>query len=130
LEYALNECELVKAAGRPQALNSTNGASQIQTRDWYAWNNLMPPRPDTFHVTGEVQVASPGVEVLLVPRIPQGTNQRILILDIVLSKSPESWEQKPTWKPARYEKSNVTYDRAELFYNNNQIISLPVDNVQ
>jgi hypothetical protein len=45
---------------------------KIDTRDWYAWNNLQPPGPVSFHVTGEVLVPNPGVHPLLVPKNPQG----------------------------------------------------------
>ena len=40
----------------------------IKTRDWYPWNNLMPPPPDDFHVVGEVYVPNPGVDVCSHPR--------------------------------------------------------------
>lgn len=36
-----------------------------RTRDWYAWNNLMLPKPDDFHVVGEVQVGNPGILAML-----------------------------------------------------------------
>ena len=130
LEYALSECELVRKSAGVQAASFTNGAASIPTRDWYAWNNLMPPRPDTFHVTGEVEVANPGVNVLLVPRTPQGINPRILLLDLVLAQQPGMWPQVVTWKPARYDKVNVTYDSVEVYYNNGVVVTVPVDNVQ
>ena len=26
----------------------------METRNWYAWINTMPPKPDDFHIIGEV----------------------------------------------------------------------------
>ena len=31
----------------------------VETRDWYAWINLMPPKPDDFHVVGEATGRKP-----------------------------------------------------------------------
>jgi len=50
--------------------------AKIETRDWYAWNDLQPPGPPHFHVVGEVQVPNPGVHTLLVPKSPQGMGFR------------------------------------------------------
>lgn len=129
LRYTLSECELVTSTGRT-ATTSLKMTSHIQTRDWYAWNNLMPPRPDAFHLVGEVQVPNPGVDVLLVPRNPQGINPQILLIDLVLVQQPGIWPQMVIWKPARYDKVKVTYTNVEIFFDNQSIASIPVDNVQ
>jgi hypothetical protein len=53
------------------------------TRNWYAWINIMPPRPlHSFHVSGEVLVGNPGVEAFLTVKEPQGINGDILLLDL------------------------------------------------
>ena len=129
LRYALSECELERSTARGDATSFAKGSSTLPTRDWYAWNNLMPPRPDNFHIVGEVQVANPGVDVLLVPRIPQGINPRILLLELVLTQQPGLWPQMITWKQVRYDKVNITYDQVEIFFNNQNIASVPVDNI-
>lgn len=46
----------------------------MNTRDWYAWINLMPPKPDDFHVVGEVFVSNQGVQAQLCVKEPQGIN--------------------------------------------------------
>ena len=61
----------------------------METRNWYAWINTMPPKPDDFHIIGEVFVGNPGVEALLTPKQPQGINPRIFLLDLHLIQKPE-----------------------------------------
>jgi hypothetical protein len=128
LHYALNECELEKLSAAPAA-KSFEASGTTPTRDWYAWNNLMPPRPGVFHLVGEVQVVNLGVDVVLALRTPQGTNPRVLLLDLILVQQPGIWAQIVMWKQARYEKINVAYDRVEIFHDNQTIASIPVDNV-
>ena len=63
---------------------STTSVVNIAAGGWYARINMMPPPPDDFHVIGEVEVANPGVKAELTKRIPQGINQKILLLDLHL----------------------------------------------
>ncbi len=90
----------------------------------------MPPPPDEFHVVGDVEVSNPGVEVLLTPRIPQGINPRILLLDLVLVQRPGIWPQIVVTRRARYDKINGDYDRVNIFLNDAVIADIPVDIVQ
>jgi hypothetical protein len=129
LEYNLDECDLVTATANPDARPQASAAGCPPTRDWYAWNNLMPPRPDDFHIVGEVQVANPGVDVLLVPKVPQGINPKILLMDLVLVQRPGIWPQIVVWKQARYDKVNVTYDNVQIFCGTVVIADLAVDTV-
>jgi hypothetical protein len=89
----------------------------------------MPPKPDDFHIVGEVQAPNPGVDPLLVPRTPQGINPRILLLDLVLVQRPGVWPQIVVWKQARYDKVNVTYDQVQVFCGGVEIASVPVETV-
>ena len=75
----------------------------METRNWYAWINTMPPKPDDFHIIGEVFVGNPGVEALLTPKQPQGINPRIFLLDLHLIQKPGMWPQVMTWVQARYD---------------------------
>ncbi|MHB9363552.1 hypothetical protein [Mesorhizobium sp. LNJC403B00] len=75
----------------------------MNTRNWYAWINTMPPKPDDLHVIGEVYVGNPGVEAFLVVREPQGINPKILLLDLHLVQRPGMWPQMMTWIQARYD---------------------------
>ena len=102
-----------------------------KTREWYAWNNLMPPRPFQFHIIGEVQVPNPGVEALLVPREPQGTNPRHILLDLILIQKPGIWPQVLTWVQARYDKvlRGKGYEQAQVFCGDETIADIEVENV-
>jgi hypothetical protein len=105
----------------------------VSTRDWYAWNDRMPPRPDKFHITGEVLVPNPGVKVLLLPREPQGINPKYLLLDLLLVQQPGVWPQVQVWKPARYEKvlygPGSGYTEADIFCETEIIQRVPVEEV-
>ncbi|MEP3477832.1 MAG: hypothetical protein ABJZ55_01165 [Fuerstiella sp.] len=131
----LEECDLVRTSKvgghRGEIVPTPNIATpNIATRDWYAWNDQMPPKPDRFHVVGEVQVPNPGVDVLLSPRVPQGINPKILLLDLHLNQRPGIWPQIVVWKPVRYEKINVDYESVEIFYDGVSTIQIPVEIVQ
>ena len=130
LDLQLDECDLVSFSSGIDRGEGTYNRPPLATRDWYAWNNRMPPPPDDFHVTGEVQVPNPGVDVLLVPRSPQGINPQSLLLDLILVQRPGLWIQIPMWKPARYDKVRVTYTGVEIFSGGSSIANIPVDDVQ
>ena len=103
----------------------------METRNWYAWLNEMPPKPDDFHVTGEVKVANPGMQALLTMREPQGINPQVLLLDLHLIQQPGMWPQVLTWVQARYDSvicpNGVKYQHVEIFYENQSIASMDVD---
>ena len=103
----------------------------VETRDWYAWNNLMPPKPDDFHVVGEVLVGNPGIQAVLTPKEPQGINPDILLLEMFLIQQPGIWPQVQTWVPARYDKilQNSTYKSVEVFCGDDVIATVPVVDV-
>jgi len=51
-----------------KTVRTTSGVVAIQannTANWYAWNNLQPPGPPSFHLIGDVEVPNPGVDVHL-----------------------------------------------------------------
>lgn len=106
----------------------------MNTRNWYAWIDKMPPPPDQFHVVGEVEVANPGVEALLQVRNPQGINPAILLLDLHLVQNPGMWPQVITWVQARYDKvlapGSTCYTDVEIFYQNDPVARVPVQIVQ
>jgi hypothetical protein len=101
-----------------------------QTQDWYAWNDLQPPRPDYFHLTGEVCVPNPGVDVLLTPTIPQGVNHKILMLDLYLCQKPGVWPQVKVWMPARFDKKiSEGYSEVNIMCSGNIIERVQVVDV-
>jgi hypothetical protein len=98
------------------------------TRQWYAWLNTMPPKPDDFHVTGEVQVANPGIEALLLKREPQGINPSILLLDLHLVQKPGIWPAKVSWAQARYDEVPAagSYTEVNVFCESKAIARMDV----
>jgi len=90
--------------------------AKIESRNWYAWNNLQPPGPPHFHIVGEVYVPNPGVHTLLVPKSPQGINPLILLLDLYLKQEPGIWPDVLVWAPARYDKQPAYYRQVQIFY--------------
>ncbi|HEX3151564.1 MAG TPA: hypothetical protein VHR66_26040 [Gemmataceae bacterium] len=129
LNLQLDECDLVTASdfSRKEGVICKQPPA---TRDWFAWNNFMPPKPDDFHVVGEVQVPNPGVDLLLVPRNPQGINPHILLLDLILVQRPGLWIQIPVWKSVRYDKYNASYTSVQIFACDQVIANVPVEEVQ
>jgi len=98
------------------------------SRNWYAWLNTMPPKPDDFHVTGEVQVGNPGVFALLIKKEPQGINPAILLLDMHLVQQPGIWPQVVSWVPARYDEiiTGTAYTEVNVFCGSDIIAKIPV----
>lgn len=102
-----------------------------ETRCWYAWDNIEPPPPNSFHVTGEVYVSNPGVEVLLVPMSPQGINPSILLMELVLIQRPGVWPSVMMWKTARYDltygSGKSGYEEVNVFCGDEIIADLKVE---
>lgn len=103
----------------------------VESRDWYAWINLMPPPPDEFHIVGEVYVSNPGVEPFLAPKEPQGINPTILLLDLYLCQKPGSWPRVFVWKPVRYDKvaPGTMYKQVQVFCGDKIIADIPVEEI-
>lgn len=100
----------------------------FETREWYAWLNRMPPPPDDFHVIGEIYVPNPGVTPILVPKVPQGINPAILLLDLYLIQQPGAWPSVFVWKQIRYEKiaPTVRYTQVHIFCEEKTIADIEV----
>ena len=132
LRVQLDECDLVGfSAGISTQLPCVLPCEGVATRDWYAWNNKMPPKPDDFHIVGEVDVPNPGVDAELVPRVPQGTNPDILMLNLVLTQRPGIWPRVITPKQVRYDRVlvNSDYTEVHIFCGDEVIAEVPVEDV-
>ena len=105
-----------------------------ETKNWYAWDNVQPPPPSSFHVTGEVFVPNPGVEVLLVPKVPQGINPAILLMDLILVQRSGVWPRVLTWKTVRYDltygSGNSGYTQVNVFCGDEIVADLEVETAQ
>jgi hypothetical protein len=111
--------------------NEVVGCKGVKTTNWHAWNNKMPPKPDDFHVTGQVEVPNYGVAAKLVYRVPQGIKEKILLLDLVLIQQPGIWPSAVTLAQARYDQTPpvVDYDRVEIFCGKESIASVKVEDI-
>ncbi len=133
LHFQLDECDFEAAAAAGGAGTMRQGCvlpcEGVSTRDWYAWNNRMPPKPDHFHIVGEVEVPNPGVDAELVPR--QAKGKKTLAFDLVLTQRPGIWPQMLTWKPVRYDKvlTGGTYSKAEVWCGDDRIADVKVEDV-
>lgn len=79
----------------------------VDTTDWYAWHNRMPPGPASLHVTGSVTLPTPGYDVALRVAMPQGINPSQLILDLVVTPRPGMWPQVITHQSVRFDQDPV-----------------------
>lgn len=108
----------------------------METKDWYAYIDSMPPKPDHLHVIGEVYVPNPGVKAYLCPREPQEDDSTTLLLDLHLVQEPGVWPQIMTWIQARYDKvlsptsirykKAIRYKKVEIFSDGKLIAQVGV----
>jgi hypothetical protein len=105
----------------------------MNTRNWYAWLNLMPPKPDDFHVVGEVEVGNPGVQAELHYKVPQGINPAILQLDLHLVQRPGIWPLPMTWVQCRYDRilcpGMPGWKQVEIFHESERVALIDVETV-
>lgn len=102
----------------------------LETSDWYAWLNLMPPGPPSLHVIGLVLAPTPGYEARMKPATPQGINPKQLILDLELVPLPGVWPDVLTWISARYDQENSPdYDDVAIRCGGEILAVVPVEEV-
>jgi hypothetical protein len=104
----------------------------VSSSDWYAWVNQMPPGPASFHVTGIVQLPTPGYDVRLVAAEPQGINPRELICNLQVTPRPGIWPQIVTSVSVRYDESpaGTAYDGVLIREPDGDATHVDVDIVQ
>lgn len=88
----------------------------LETRDWFAWNNVQPVGPARFHITGEVYAPNPGMDAMLVPRVSPGTDPTTLLLDVIPTQAPGKWLQVCVWVPARCDLTPGYFRRVRIFF--------------
>lgn len=105
----------------------------MNNKDWYAWINQMPPKPDDFHVVGQVLVGNPGIQAQLSIKEPQGINPNMLLLDLHLVQQPGMWPEVMTWVQARFDRvltpNSLIYAEVGVFLNGESIAQIEVDSV-
>lgn len=105
-----------------------------ECKDWQAWLDKMPPKPDELHVAGDVMVSNPGVQPMLAMRNPQGSNPTILILDLYLIQQPGKWPTVMVCVPARFDRvmppGASDYTSVEIYSDGKQIAQIDVSIVE
>lgn len=103
-------------------------------KNWQAWLNKMPPKPDELHVVGDVMVSNPGVRPALTMRNPQGSNPAILILDLYLIQQPGKWTQEKVCAQVKFDRimppGVSDYTTVEIYSDGEQIVQIDVSVVE
>lgn len=110
---------------------TSSGPTPIQTSDWYAWLDRLPPGPGSFHVTGTVIAPHPGYTARLVRAVPQGIHPADLLLDLVVDELPGFWPQVVTQIDVRYDEAPlaVAYTSALVRLPGGDALRLDVEEV-
>lgn len=129
LAFAMIGDHIVGSSSVPVGpLHPPRGSVHVDTSDWYAWLDKMPPGPASLHVQGTVQLPTPGFEVRLVPASPQGINPRQLILDLLVTELPGVWPQIVTSVSVRYDqKPAIDYDTVFIREPDGDTVLIDVD---
>lgn len=131
--FLMNGMQVLGSASIP--VISTHECSKdpmvLDTSEWAAWVNRMPPGPASFHVTGTVTLPSPGYEARLEYASPQGINPAGLILDLRVAKRPGLWPQRVTNVTVRYDVADYQgrYDSVLIRLPDGEAIQLEVEEV-
>jgi hypothetical protein len=108
LAFAMLDGKVVGSSSVPVGAASSTCPKNpvtVDTSDWYAWVDKMPPGPASFHVTGTVHLPTPGYTASLELASPQGINPSDLILDLHVKPLPGIWPQVITPVTVRYDQS-------------------------
>jgi hypothetical protein len=83
--------------------------------DWYAILDKMPPAPDRLIVTGTCTFPTAGWKVELRPRVPQGINPEVLLLERIVTPPTGFAAQVITQVPVRYEQdATIDYTQVDI----------------
>jgi hypothetical protein len=93
-------------SGCPRSAAPTAPFTPVETDNWAAWLNLEPGGPPVLHVTGEVQLPSPGYEASLAV----ASAGPPLELAVRIVAKPGSWPQVITPVELRYTDEDTSYD--------------------
>ena len=115
-----------------EIMNCMGGPAQDWHKDWYAWNNLQPPGPGLFLITGDVLVHNAGVEAMLALRQEQGPREDVISLDLLCNQKPVVAAQVETWVSVRYEMQipeNMAggYSQAIIFHDGRELVTLDTE---
>lgn len=130
--FLVNGDQVLGSASLPVV--STQGCPKdplvLDTSEWFAWVDRMPPGPASFHVTGTVTLPSPGFEARLEVASPQGINPADLILDLRVTRRPGVWPQVVTNVSVRYDLASYPgYQSVLVRLPDGEAIQLAVEEV-
>jgi hypothetical protein len=83
--------------------------SNPDEKEFHAWLDTMLGANNTLHVTGTVTVPATGWTATLTEVVPQGTNPKILILEVKKEKPSGVSGDKVSHIPVRFDKSKSPY---------------------
>jgi len=92
---------------------------------WHAWIDTQPVQSTagTLHVVGEI-VTHPSQVAVLIRKVPQGINPRILMLEIVLQASRIPTKQPQQLKYAEAVESLEQYGSIDVLHNGKILITI------
>jgi hypothetical protein len=127
LALAIGALALPACAAEPEG--TPLSCAGVSTSEWFAWNDLMPPTPNHFHVTAKVEVGNPGVVASLTERELQGAD---IALELALRQKPGQWIQQVTTVDVRFDKplrGTEKPAKASILCEGKEIQSLDVGDV-
>lgn len=104
--------------------------SNINTKGWNAFENRQPgtSKDNAFYVIGEVETNNGRIQPVLTKAIPQGINEKILILDLTLEDQGGFGTTDIAFRPVRYDEgiSEGQYTQVQIMYQGKEIVCLEV----
>lgn len=94
----------------------------MQHKDWSAWRSLMPMSTPSFHVSGHVQVANPGITANLSAAVQAQPKPGVLALLLRTEQKPGMWPQVLRWQECTYasempREMMASFQRVEILHD-------------
>jgi len=98
------------------------------SRKWTARIDLMPVKPPTLHVLGEVETSAANHVPKLTEASPQGINEKILILDLDIVDTGGIGTQDFQYRDARFDKpvERAQYTHVEIRFHGSFVVVIEV----
>jgi hypothetical protein len=106
--------------------DSVAGADGGGYRNFVAYQHSLTARFTIVYVSGEVEVANPGVEARLSPILDE--NPDVLLLRLDLIQRPGQWPQRLTWVPAMYVAPRINdgpFETAQIIHGEVTVVDIP-----
>jgi hypothetical protein len=73
----------------------------LRFQDWAAWVNRQGS-PDSMHVSGSIQLPSPGYVARLERLDDLGASRETMVFDLIIEPQPGDWPQQTSWRDVTY----------------------------